>query len=276
MNCWLRLHQSCAGPERRTWSKPDLPRTSAASKPERHCPRQRKRRFSPNNVPSFRKSSGVLRAMPGSTWCTWATGRRERFFSPCQRNLNRRSVMRDSLINYRIFLLLTVVLFIAGVSPVGAAPMKKLDRPPLSDSWFGVYVDGERVGFSRQTISENADGYRIDVNSSARFKVMGMPRDAISREIYLVSKNLSLRSFDVEKNVSGSLSHVTGKVNDTIMRVKIEVNGSTTDKPIKFKGDVYPGPALNLYPMMRPIAVNKSYKILTFDQEEIKVKEVTI
>lgn len=184
--------------------------------------------------------------------------------------------MKNLAMKFQAFLLIVAVLIIAGVGQAMAAPLKKLDKPPLSERWFGIYVDGERVGFYRQTITETADGYRMEGDGSVRVKVMGFSREATTREIYLVSKNLGLRSFDVEQTVNGALSHVTGKVNDTSMRVKIEANGSTTDKQIKFKGDVYPGPVLNLYPMMRPIAAGKSYKILTFDPEEVKVKEVKI
>jgi hypothetical protein len=184
--------------------------------------------------------------------------------------------MRDSLLKYRYILLLTVILIIAGAGRSVAAPMKKLDKPPFSESWFGIYVDKERVGFYRQTISETADGYRMEGDGSVRIKTMGISREETTRANYLVSKSLALRSFDVEQNFNGVLSHVTGRVNDSTLRVKIERNGSATDRQIKIKGDVYPGPALNLYPLMRPIAAGKSYKILTFDPEEIKVKEVNI
>lgn len=184
--------------------------------------------------------------------------------------------MRDSMLRSGVFLLLTVVLVITGVGRAGAALMKKLDKPPLSERWYGIYVDGERVGFYRQMIAETPDGYRVEGAGNVRVKVMGFSRESTSREVYLMTKSLALRSFDVEQTVNGALSHVSGRVNDTTMRVKIETNGSTSDKQIKIRGEVYPGPALNLYPLMRPIAKDKSYKIWTFDPEEVKVKEVKI
>jgi hypothetical protein len=157
-----------------------------------------------------------------------------------------------------------------------AATFKKLDRPPLSERWFGIHVDGERVGFYRQTISEIPEGYRMDGYGSVRMRVMGFSKEASTHETYLVAKNLSLRSFDVEQTINGSPSHITGKAVDGILRIRSESGGKTSDKQLKYKGDVFPGPALNLYPLMRDPSAGKTYKILTFDPEESKVKDVSI
>ena len=173
-----------------------------------------------------------------------------------------------------VFIVCTVL--VAGAMPVVAATFKKLDKPPLAEHWFGIYVDNERVGFYRQTISELADGYRFDGDGSVRMKVMGFSKEASSRETYLVAKNLTMRSFNVEQTVNGVSSRVSGKVVDAGLRVKIDGSGKTSEKQFKFKGDIYPGPALNIFPLMRDTSAGKSYKTTTFDAEEIKIKEVKI
>jgi hypothetical protein len=173
-------------------------------------------------------------------------------------------------------LAITFSLFVCVSTAAFAAPQKKIDRPPLSERWFGIYVDNERVGFYRQNISESPDGYNMDGYGTVRLKVMGFSKEASTRETYIVSKNLSLRSLDVEQTINGSSSRISGKTGDGVMRLRIETNGKTTEKQIKFKSDIFPGPALNIYPLMRDPSAGKSYKILTFDPEELKAKEVTI
>jgi hypothetical protein len=163
-----------------------------------------------------------------------------------------------------------------GVCPAAAASLKKLDKPSFSEHWFGIYVDNERVGFYRQKISEVADGYRFEGDGSVCMKVMGFSKEAASRETYLVAKNLTMRSFEVEQTINGVSSRVSGKVADTGIRIKTENNGKISEKQIKFKGDIYPGPALNIFPLMRDMTSGKSYKTATFDAEEIKIKEVTV
>jgi hypothetical protein len=175
-----------------------------------------------------------------------------------------------------ICLLLLSVLMSAGSIPVAAAQFKKLDKPPLVEKWFGIYVDNERVGFSRQNISEVADGFRIEGDGSVRIKVMGFSKEASSRETYLVAKNLTLRSFDVELTINGVSTHVSGKAGDGSMRVKSESNGKITEKQFKFKGELFPEEVLNIAALMRDVTAGKSLTLKAFDAEEMKIKEITV
>lgn len=177
---------------------------------------------------------------------------------------------------FACYALLFSALIMAAIRPAAAEPFKKLAKPPLSERWFGIYVDNERVGFYRQTITETPEGYRMEGNGSVRMNVMGFSKVASSHEVYQVGKNLALRSCEVEQTINGTLSRLKGQVSDTVMRVRSESNGKVTEKQLKFKGEVYPGPTLNLYPLMRDITPGRAHRIVTFDQEEVKLKEVTI
>jgi transglutaminase-like putative cysteine protease len=107
-------------------------------------------------------------------------------------------------------------------------------------------------------------------------KVMSFSKEASMRETYLVSNNLALRSFDVDQTVNGSSSHLSGKVSGGAIQMRSEAGGRTSSKTIRFRGDVYPGPALNLYPLMHGVTAGRSYKINAFDPEEQKIKEIEI
>ncbi len=157
-----------------------------------------------------------------------------------------------------------------------AAPFGSIDAPPLSERWFGIYVNEERIGFYRQRIDKTEDGYRMDGDGSVRMKVMSVSKETSMRESYLVSKSLALRSFDVEQTVNGTSSHISGMVGDSAIHIKSEINGKTTERVLKVRGDVYPGPALNFYPLMHTVSTGASYKIQAFDPEEVKIKEILI
>jgi transglutaminase-like putative cysteine protease len=173
--------------------------------------------------------------------------------------------------------LLFICLILLGCHlPAQAAPFGKIEAPPLSERWFGIYLNSERVGFYRQRIEKADDGYRMEGEGSVRMKVMSFSKEASMRETYLVTKNLALRSFDVDQTVNGTSSHVSGKVSGSAIHIKSDTNGNVTDKMIKFKGEVYPGPALNLYPLMKSFSTGSVYKIQAFDPEELKIKEIQI
>jgi transglutaminase-like putative cysteine protease len=177
------------------------------------------------------------------------------------------------LVCYALF---SCILVLAAIRPSAAEPFKKLNKPPLSERWFGIYVDKERVGFYRQNITETPEGYRMEGDGSVRMNVMGFSKVASSHESYWVGKNLALRSFEVEQTINGTLSRLKGQIYDTTLRIRSESNGKSTDKQLKFKGEVYPGPALNLYPLIRDIVPGRIHRIVTFDPEEVKLKEITI
>jgi len=184
--------------------------------------------------------------------------------------------MNISCLKYICYLCIIVTVSILWTVPAGAAQFSKLSKPPLSERWFGIYVDNERAGFYRQTITETPEGYRMEGNSSVRIKVMGFSKESTTREVYFVGKGLTLRSFDIEENVNGELTRLIGAASDSVLRIRSEHNGKHTNRQVKFKGEIIPGPGLNLYPMMRGIAVGKTVKLLTFDPEDVQVKEVKI
>ncbi|MDO9308754.1 MAG: transglutaminase domain-containing protein [Deltaproteobacteria bacterium] len=169
-----------------------------------------------------------------------------------------------------------IFLLLCSVLNVSAAPARKIDKPPISERWFGIYVDTDRVGFYRQTISETSDGYCMEGFGSVRMKVMGFSKDASMRETYLVSRGMGLRSFDVEQTINGASSRVSGKAVEGAIRLKNETGGKVIEKLLKHRGEVFPGPALNIYPLMRDASAGKSYKLSVFDPEELKIKDVKI
>lgn len=173
-------------------------------------------------------------------------------------------------------LLFACLILLGNCLPAVATPFGKIDAPPLSERWFGIYLNSERVGFYRQRIEKTDDGYRMEGDGSVRMKVMSFAKEASMHETYLVSKNLALRSFDVEQTVNGTASHVSGKISGSAIHIKSDTNGKVIDKLLKFKGEVYPGPALNLFPLMRSVAEGATYKIQAFDPEELKIKEIVI
>jgi len=170
----------------------------------------------------------------------------------------------------------TGVLVLCSTLVALAAPFSRIDAPPLSERWFGVHVNSERVGFYRQRTEASGDGYRMEGNGTVQMNVMNVSKKASMRETYLVTKSLALRSFEVEQTVEGSSTRVTGIVSNNAMQIKSEAHGKITEKMLAITGDVYPPPALNLYPLMRTVSTGASYTIQAFDPEEVRIKDVLI
>lgn len=173
---------------------------------------------------------------------------------------------------------LVIIFFVAlcSATTVFAKTAGMISAPPMSENWFGIYVDNDRVGFYRQVISPSPDGYRMEGYGSVRMNVMGFSKEASMRETYLVSKELGLRSFEVEQTINGASSRVSGTAAGGILRLKNSSGGKVSDRQLKFRSELFPGPALNIYPLLHDVSPGKSYKLSAFDPEELKIKEVKI
>ena len=169
-----------------------------------------------------------------------------------------------------------VILMLCSTLGALAAPFSRIDAPPLSERWFGVYVNSERVGFYRQRIEVSTDGYLMEGNGTVQMNVMNVSKKASMRETYFVAKSLALRSFEVEQTVNGSSTRVVGMVNGNAVHIKSESQGKITEKTITITGDVFPPPALNLYPLMREAYTGASYTVQAFDPEDVRIKDVMI
>lgn len=166
-------------------------------------------------------------------------------------------------------------LFLSVTTPVLAAPI--ITSPPLGERWFAILVDNEQMGFSRLRISAMPDGgYRIEGDGSVRMQIMGFSREATSREVYLVSPSLTLKSFEVDQTLSGKRSQLSGRIVGSGLQIRREADGKVTERLMKTRGELFPGAVLNMLPLLRGGNPGKQYRVQTFDPEEARVKEVRI
>lgn len=186
---------------------------------------------------------------------------------------------RSGLWFCRLLLAALAAFFLS--APAFAAPdpaqQYQLKTPPLGERWFAILMDNEQVGFYRQQISTAADGgYRFEGDGSVQMKVMGFTKESSSREVYVTGPDLALKSFEIEQTISGSKSRLHGNVTTGSIRIHRETNGKSSLRTIKIKSPLIPGPALNLVPLFKGTGTGKQLRVLTFDPEEISVKEVKI
>ncbi|ABB30302.1 transglutaminase domain protein [Geobacter metallireducens RCH3] len=151
-----------------------------------------------------------------------------------------------------------------------------LQKPPVGERWFGIFLGNERTGFAHQNITAKDGGYEITVEGSVKMVVMGFSREASSRERYIVGTDLSLRSFAVEQVIDGTPMGVTGEATPKGVRVVVNAGGERKEKLLTAKGPVFPPPVLNILPLMKGTAKGKRLQVQMLDVEAVKVKKVTV
>jgi hypothetical protein len=171
------------------------------------------------------------------------------------------------------FLISAITLFAFDAS---ATTFKKLEKPPLEEHTFGIYVGSEKVGFYSQKFTEVENGYRVDATGGVKLKVMGFSKESSTKETYFVNKRLGIRSFDVSVTLNGVSTRTTGTKYDTSLRLKTETAGKVTEKQVKITEEILPGPALNIFPLMHDSFIGKTFSVNMFDPEEVRVQKIKI
>lgn len=162
------------------------------------------------------------------------------------------------------------------VAALAADRPRPLAEPPLGEQWFRIARGEERTGFARTDIAVAPHGYTVTADSSARMVVLGFSREAWSRETFVVGRDLAVKRFVVEQMIDGKKSIVQGELTPKGLRVKVERDGTLREKVLKPRGKLYPGPLLNVYPLIQPVVPGKSHRVQTIDPEEVKLKDVRI
>jgi hypothetical protein len=174
----------------------------------------------------------------------------------------------------RLFSVLAAVLLLAQSVPAAERETPRLAKPPLGERWFSISKSGEKVGFNRLEIREGNGGFEVISESDTRMTGIGFSRDATSRERYLINRDLSLRSFEVEEVIDGKTTRVKGEAAADGVRVTVEAAGKTREKTLKAKGAVYPPPVLNIYPLLQGGGPGQNFRLKMLDIEDIKIKDV--
>lgn len=161
------------------------------------------------------------------------------------------------------------------LQPAGAAPL--LSAPPLGERWFAILMADEQVGFYRQLITALPEGgFQVEGSGSVRMRVMGFSKEASSREVYRLGPALALQTIEVEQTIDGRHSRLSGKVVTDGLLLRQVADNKTKKRLLKFKGQLLPGPLLNLYPLLKGATADTVYRVQVFDPEEVKVKPVVI
>lgn len=173
-------------------------------------------------------------------------------------------------------LLVLIYSFLSCPEVLAKETTATLCQLPLGELWHGIYLNSERVGFSRQHVTATPEGYRIEVDGSLKVLVLGYSREVSLKESYLVKDDLTLRSFSIEQTIDKSQIKLIGDITEQGLHTVIENAAGRREKLLKTNSVIYPATVLNVLPLRKAFVAGSSFKLQTFDPESIKLKEVTI
>ena len=160
----------------------------------------------------------------------------------------------------------------AGAPPAPAGVT--LETWPHKDQWTGVVFNGDKIGFSRRTLRQAADGlYEIQSEAAIRLRFLGVDKRVNLRALDRVRPDLTLASFRYEHEIDGSPLKVTGRSDGTKLVLTVEASGSREERTLPLDAPLYPTSALSYLPVLRGLAVGRSARFAVFEGETQKLAE---
>jgi Transglutaminase-like superfamily len=148
----------------------------------------------------------------------------------------------------------------------GYASVGKL---PFKEAWYGMYFQGDKVGFSHFRIEPSGRNFKITNESLMRLVALKKTNETSSKDKIIVRPDLSLVSFESRVLMNDKELRMTGRVEGDTFLLDMEVEGEKLRRKYPLGGrKLYHNSAVSLFPAINGISNGKQYSIGVFNPEK--------
>jgi len=191
-----------------------------------------------------------------------------------------------TLKKFFIFATLGCLILLTGCAPLYFQTLKppaeslRFSTPgdlPYREIWSGFVFNGEKIGFTVLKITPLPEQnlYRISSEARMRFLFMGLDKKIIMKSEDTVRPDLTLVSFHYEHDMDGKPLVIEGRLSDGRFHAEQISGGKKKTLDQRIEGPLYPTSVINLYPVLKGIAVGSTYRYTVFDPQTQSFAEVT-
>jgi hypothetical protein len=112
----------------------------------------------------------------------------------------------------------------------GASLAADLPRYGSSAQWRGIYLRGEKIGFSVTQTSPLADGYEIEEDGRLRMSVLGMTTVTRLRSVARVDPEFALRSFSFSLDPGTGAVEISGRIEGRRLLLSYHTSSGTREE----------------------------------------------
>ncbi len=158
-------------------------------------------------------------------------------------------------------------------SPVLLSTATAITEP--MEEWWGVYYRGEKIGYAAQTITPDAEGYRVRSSSILKLNLLGAVQNVKVQLDMAAAQDWSLKRFDFDLQ-SGEVSFKSrGKIVPGKLQLEVESAGQHTDRELPLRQPPYLLAALKPYVASQNFEPGKEHLFPTFDPSTLS-QQITV
>ncbi|MBI2539375.1 MAG: transglutaminase domain-containing protein [Deltaproteobacteria bacterium] len=133
------------------------------------------------------------------------------------------------------------------------------------EEWWGVYYRGEKIGYAAQTITPDAEGYRVRNSSILKINLLGTVQTVKVSLDMAAARDWSLKHFDFDLQSSDVSFKARGKIVPGKLQLEMESAGQRSDKELPMRQPPYLLAALKPYVASQNFEPGKEHLFPTFD-----------
>ena len=144
------------------------------------------------------------------------------------------------------------------------------------EEWWGIYYQGEKIGYAAQTITPGPEGYLVQDSSLLRLNLLGSVQTVKTRLHMTAANDWSLKQFDFDLQSNDVKFKARGEVAGGKLRLQVESGGYRTDKELPLSQPPYLLAALKPYMATQNLELNKEQLFPTFDPSTLSQQITTV
>lgn len=146
------------------------------------------------------------------------------------------------------------------------------------EEWWGIYYQGEKIGYAAQKITPDTRGYLVKSSSVLRLNLLGKTQNVKTRLEMLAAADWALREFDFELNSNGVQFKARGNYSERKLRLDIDSGGQRTKNDIPLGQPPYLPAGLKPYIVTQNLEPGKEHLFPVFDPSTLsqQVTRVTV
>src|SRR5262245_17125665 len=133
------------------------------------------------------------------------------------------------------------------------------------DAWMGVYMRGQKIGFSHSRTTPIEGGYRFEETSYLRLKVLEQVQTVRAVIDATTTSDFALRTFSVALDSGLGVFDVRGAVEDGALVLRTTAGKETTEQRIPLSEPIYLPSSARAHLRSAPLAAGQAFSLRVFD-----------
>jgi hypothetical protein len=151
---------------------------------------------------------------------------------------------------------------------------RSLVEAPFKESWYGIYFQDEKVGYSHFVVRREGPHFRVVTDSALKLTTLKETNEVSMSESVLVDPDLALKAFDSRVVMNGKEMRVAGRLEGPRLAVKFEADGERMNRDHTVSNPVYYSSCASLIPALRGLKDGAVHEFRVFNPERQSVETV--